>query len=399
VAAAVEESELLSATGADFDPVSFLAGTTTPVLFAAAVLNFGVAQLLDALVSIAPSPASRPDAGGAPRPVDAPFSALVFKVQAGMDANHRDRLAYARVCSGRFERGMVVTHAATGRPFATKYAQQVFGRDRSTLDVAYPGDVVGLVNATALRAGDTLFAGPPVTFPPIPSFAPEHFAVCRARDSGRYKQFRRGIEQLDQEASCRCCAPTCAATRRRCSPPSAPCSSRWRPTGWVPSSAPPYACEPLPYALARRTRPEDVATLDAQPSIEVLSRSDGTLLALFPDRWRLQWVLRDNLTCTSSRSSPAPTDVRTSRASPLEPYSDRTHLVTPPHAAPGHTAAAGGRRPARRTARGLGEVGRNMTVFEHSGRLLVVDCGVLFPEETQPGVDVILPTSPGSGSG
>ena len=116
-----------------------------------------------------------------------------------MDKAHRDRLAFVRVCSGRFSRGMVVTHADTGRPFATKYAQSVFGRDRSTLDEAFPGDVIGLVNANALRVGDTLFADEKVTFPRIPLFAPEHFAVARAAVSGKQKQFRRGIEQLGEE--------------------------------------------------------------------------------------------------------------------------------------------------------------------------------------------------------
>ena len=116
-----------------------------------------------------------------------------------MDAAHRDRVAFVRVCSGTFQRGMVVTHAGTGKPFATKYAQSMFGRDRSTVDTAYPGDVIGLVNASSLTVGDTLFSEEPVVYPRIPQFAPEHFAVPRARDSGRYKQFRRGVHQLEQE--------------------------------------------------------------------------------------------------------------------------------------------------------------------------------------------------------
>ena len=198
---AVEECELLDAMGQVHDQSTFLAGVTTPVLFGSAVLNFGVRQLLDTLLELAPAPAPGPDAKGEARPLDKPFSAFVFKIQAGMDTAHRDRLAYVRVCSGVFERGTVVTHAATGKPFATKYAQQVFGRDRETVDLAYPGDVVGLVNACALRVGDSLYVDEPVIFPPIPSFAPEHFAVCRAVDSGRYKQFRRGIEQLEQEGT------------------------------------------------------------------------------------------------------------------------------------------------------------------------------------------------------
>ncbi|PMC98895.1 peptide chain release factor 3, partial [Brevibacterium paucivorans] len=107
-----------------------------------AVLNFGVAKILDTLIDRAPAAEPRLDRDGEPRPVDAPFSGFVFKVQAGMDRNHRDLLAYIRVCSGVFERGMVVTHAETKKPFATKHAQHVFGRDRDSVETAYPGDVV-----------------------------------------------------------------------------------------------------------------------------------------------------------------------------------------------------------------------------------------------------------------
>ena len=155
----MEEIELLDEIGADVDMESFLAGRSSPVLFGAALPNFGVRRLLDAVTTYAPAPTPRDDIKGEPRPVDAPFSGLVFKVQANMDPAHRDRMAFVRVSSGRFERGMVLTHAATGRPFATKYAQSMFGQDRETVDEAFPGDVIGLVNATALRPGDTLYSG------------------------------------------------------------------------------------------------------------------------------------------------------------------------------------------------------------------------------------------------
>ena len=170
------------------------------MLFASAILNFGVAQLLDTLVELAPAPArdARPSTAARAQ-VDDHFSAFVFKVQAGMDAAHRDRLAYARVCSGVFERGMVATHADTGRPFATKYAQAVFGRERTVARHRLPRRHHRPGQRRALRVGDTIYDGEPVEYPPIASFAPEHFAVVRAADSGRYKQFRRGIEQLDQE--------------------------------------------------------------------------------------------------------------------------------------------------------------------------------------------------------
>src|SRR3954463_9769753 len=175
--AAQEELGLLDAIGADVDVKSFLAGETSPLFVGSALTNFGVRKLLDAVVELAPAPSPRADVDGEPRPLDAPFSAFVFKVQANMDPSHRDRLAYVRICSGEFERGMTVTHGRTGKPFATKYATSVFGQDRETVDTAFPGDVIGLVNATDLNIGDTLFVDVPVSFPRIPSFAPEEFVV------------------------------------------------------------------------------------------------------------------------------------------------------------------------------------------------------------------------------
>src|SRR4051812_49332519 len=198
-AAAQEELALLGAVGADPDVDSFLAGITTPVFVGSALTNFGVRLLLDGVLELAAAPTPRDDDDGKPRDLDAPFSGFVFKVQANMDPSHRDRIAFVRVCSGRFERGMVVTHDPTGKPFATKYAHSVFGQERETVEEAYPGDVVGLVNATDIKVGDTLWMQDPVTFPTIPSFAPEHFRVARVLDTARFKQFRRGIAQLDEE--------------------------------------------------------------------------------------------------------------------------------------------------------------------------------------------------------
>src|SRR6202050_3043505 len=176
---AQDELALLDGIGADVDMESFLAGVSSPVLFGAALPNFGVRRLLDAVTELGPPPGPREDVKGEPRQVDAPFSGLVFKVQANMDPAHRDRGAFVGVWSGRFERGMVLTHAATGRPFATKYAQSMFGQERETVETAFPGDVIGLVNAGALRPGDTLYADVPVAFPPLPSLPPRHFGVRR----------------------------------------------------------------------------------------------------------------------------------------------------------------------------------------------------------------------------
>jgi peptide chain release factor 3 len=290
---AVEESDLLSATGAVHDQELFLSGVTTPVLFASAVSNFGVGALLDTLVDLAPPPAPRPDGEGTPRPLEAPFSAFVFKVQSGMDAAHRDRLAYIRICSGVFERGMVVTHAATGRPFATKYAQHVFGRERESVELAYPGDVVGLVNASALAVGDTLYADRPVSYPPLTTFAPEHFSVVRSLETAKHKQFRRGIEQLDSEGV----VQVLRSDRRG---DQAPILAVVGPMQFEVAAhrmehefGARVHLEPLPYSIAMRTDADSVPGITASSGTEVVQRADGELLALFSTKWAMR-VVRDN---------------------------------------------------------------------------------------------------------
>jgi peptide chain release factor 3 len=291
---AVEESELLEADGSDYDRETFLGCESTPLLFTSAALNFGVNQLLDVLVQLAPSPSGQIDVEGHKRPADSAFSAFVFKVQAGMDSSHRDRIAYARVCSGTFERGEVLTHATTGKPFVTKYAQSVFGRERSTLDTAWPGDVIGLANANVLRPGDTLYRDVPVQYPPIPSFSPEHFAVARGTDPSKHKQFRKGIEQLEQEGV----VQVLRSDRRG---DQAPVFAAVGPMQFEVAShrmaaelSAPIALETLPYSVARIVDPADAEFVNKQPSAEVLTRTDGVMLALFSTKWRLEGFQRDN---------------------------------------------------------------------------------------------------------
>ncbi|MET0422235.1 MAG: peptide chain release factor 3 [Actinoplanes sp.] len=288
---ATEELELLEMTGADHDQDAFLAATSTPVLFGAAVANLGVRQLLNLLVELAPPPTARPTAEGADQPVDGAFSGFVFKIQANMNRAHRDQVAFMRICSGRFERGMVVTHAGTGRPFATKYAQQIFGQGRDTIDEAFPGDVVGLVNATSLGIGDTLYTTEPVKYPPLPSFPPEHFAVARSSDTSASKRFRRGIEQLDAEG-------VVQVLRSEQRGEQAPVLAAVGPMQFEVAS---YRLEAefgvrvqldrLPYELSARTDAAGREMLRSESNIEVMTRvRDGALLALFPHKWRMRSV-------------------------------------------------------------------------------------------------------------
>ncbi|MFE1103055.1 peptide chain release factor 3 [Nocardiopsis alba] len=292
---AQEEIELLEALGADFDPESFMAGESSPVLFGAALSNFGVGQLLEAIVGLAPAPSAKVDERDEPRAVETPFSGQVFKMQANMDKNHRDRMAFVRVSSGRFERGMVLTHAVTGRPFATKYTQAVFGADRSTIDTAFPGDVIALVNAQALAVGDTLYDGPKVIYPPIPSFAPEHFVVARAKDAGKYKQFQRGIAQLDAEGVVQVLTSDVRGEQAPVLAAVGPLQFDVVKHRMEQEFRSPIEVSPLDYSVARRTDAESAPVLHGLSGAEVLRRrSDDELLVLVHNKWRLKVIERDH---------------------------------------------------------------------------------------------------------
>ncbi len=286
---ASDELDLLDAVGHDVDAATFRSGRSTPVFFGSALTNFGVRLLLDGVIDLAPSPSPRTASDGTVRDLEDPFSAFVFKVQANMDPSHRDRIAFVRVCSGRFERGMVATHGPTGKPFATKYAHSVFGQERETIDEAFPGDVVGLVNATGVRVGDTLWADVPVEFPGIPSFAPELFASIRARDAGKFKQFRSGIRQLDEEGVVQVLrdpdlgdqAPMLAAVGQM--------QFEVAVHRLENEFGAPVELNPTSYKVARITDEDSAPALRAMSGVRILQRADGATLALFESQF---WLAR-----------------------------------------------------------------------------------------------------------
>lgn len=196
-----EEVELLESAGNTFHMDQFLQGNVTPVYFGSALRNYGIEHFLRGFLALSPPPGNRQSDHGPVPAGRSEFSGFVFKIQANLDPRHRDRVAFLRVCSGRFEREMEVTHVRLGKKLRLRRAQLVFGRERETVDEAYPGDIVGLVNPGAFRLGDTLCVGKPLSFEPLPQFPPEHFAVLRCRESGRRKQFERGLEQLMEEGA------------------------------------------------------------------------------------------------------------------------------------------------------------------------------------------------------
>jgi peptide chain release factor 3 len=195
--------DLLDVAGAPFDHDRFLQGQVTPVFFGSALTNYGVEAFFDAFLRLGPPPGARRAEGGAV-PVDRPeFAGFIFKLQANMDPKHRDRVAFLRVCSGRFERDMEVTNARTGTKLRLARSHRLFAQGRETTDEAFPGDVVGLNSTGDLRLGDTLYAGPPVCYEPLPEFPPECFARLDCADTGRRKQFDRGLFQLVEEGAVR----------------------------------------------------------------------------------------------------------------------------------------------------------------------------------------------------
>jgi peptide chain release factor 3 len=190
-----EAAELLEGAGAEFDRGRFNQGAVIPVFFGSAINNFGVEPFLNALLELAPAPAGR----GGVEPTSDFFTGFVFKIQANMDKRHRDRLAFMRVCSGIFEKDMLVQHGRLGREVRMTRPHRLFARDRETIDRAYPGDVIGFVNPGLFQIGDSVSSGPAVQFEPIPRFAPEHFGMLRAKQVTRQKQFQKGLEQLEEE--------------------------------------------------------------------------------------------------------------------------------------------------------------------------------------------------------
>jgi peptide chain release factor 3 len=179
------------------------------------------------------------------------------------------------VYSGTFEGGEVLTHAATGKPFVTKHAQSVFGQQRATLDTAWPGDVIGLANAAALRPGDTLYRDVPAQYPPTPSFSPEHFAVARGVDPSKHKQFRRGIEQLEQEGVVEVLRSDRRGDQAPVHAAVGPMQLEVAVHRMATELSAPISLESLPYQIARIVDPADAEFMDRQ----VVSRSPD------PHRW------------------------------------------------------------------------------------------------------------------
>ncbi|OKH36069.1 peptide chain release factor 3 [[Phormidium ambiguum] IAM M-71] len=196
-----EDLEVLQELGPDLDLEAVHAGQMTPIFFGSAMTNFGVELFLNNFLHYALKPGSRNSTNGEIPPTYPEFSGFVFKLQANMDPKHRDRVAFVRVCTGKFEKDMVVNHARSGKTVRLSRPQKLFAQDRESIEEAYPGDVIGLNNPGVFAIGDTIYTGQKLEYEGIPCFSPELFAYLRNPNPSKFKQFRKGVSELREEGA------------------------------------------------------------------------------------------------------------------------------------------------------------------------------------------------------
>jgi peptide chain release factor 3 len=301
VAKLAHDIELLDMAGHDFDSAAVLTGEQTPVYFASALTNFGVEPFLEDFLPLAPAPVGRESDAGVIEPSQEAFTGFVFKVQANMDPRHRDRVAFLRVCSGRYAAGLEVTHVRTGKSFKLAPPQQFLGRERAFTEEALPGDVVGVHDRGSLRIGDTLAAptapkaagGKLLEYVGIPRFAPQHFARILSKDPLRRKSLDKGLRELSDEGAAQVFyadsalgpIPVIGAVgllqfdvmvHRLENEYGAPCT-----------------LENMPYRFPRWvTGPESaIARLGEAQDLTLLTDAKGHRVLVFRDEWRLRWAL------------------------------------------------------------------------------------------------------------
>lgn len=290
-----DEVSLLDIAGDPFDAELVGRGQLTPVFFGSAIANFGVETFLNQFIELAPPPGPRKTDTGSVSPTDDGFSGFVFKIQANMNPAHRDRVAFVRICSGKFVRGMNVNHVRTGKKLNLAQSQQFFGQGRETIDEAYPGDIIGIHDPGAFRIGDTICESGKFQFEPLPMFSPEHFARVSVKNTLKYKQFHKGLEQLSEEGAIQVFRQ---ANRTEDLVLGAVGQLQFEVLQYRMKAE--YGAEVelynLPYSLAR--------WLDASVNVETLNYDrysnivvkdqDDRLVMLFPNEFAIRWVLDKN---------------------------------------------------------------------------------------------------------
>ena len=305
VAVLREEIELLDEAGERWDDGRFLSGEITPVFFGSALTNFGVEPFLKAFKGLCPPPGPREAAGNTRvLPDDDRFSAFVFKVQANMDPSHRDRIAFARICSGRLEGGMRVHHYRLGKAVRLNRAEQFFAQERESVREAWAGDIVGLYDPGMFRIGDTLSTEGPMSFDAVPRFSPEHFARLQLLDPLKRKQLQKGIQELSEEGTVQLFVepgrekdPVCGVVGRL--------QFDVLMFRLEHEYGAKVTFDLLPYQHARWVEgAKDCTDLMARRIPMAVLDRDGRPVALFRDEWELHRAIRDNEGWTFRETAP-----------------------------------------------------------------------------------------------
>jgi peptide chain release factor 3 len=289
-----EDVALLEGAANPFEIGHYLKGNQTPVFFGSALNNFGVRELLDAFVEMAPAPGLRPAVPREVSPYEESFSGFVFKIQANMDPAHRDRIAFMRICSGKFTRGMKVLHHRLGKEIALANATIFMAQDRTNVEEAYPGDIIGLHNHGTIKIGDTFTEKEILRFTGIPNFAPEHFRRVVLKNPLKTKQLQKGLAQLAEEGAVQFFRPLTSSNYILGAVGALQFDvtvARLRDEYGVDA-----VYEPVEIAAARWIECEDRKKLDQfeEKYRQNMARdSEGHLTFFAPNAWRLGFVMED----------------------------------------------------------------------------------------------------------
>jgi len=286
-----EEAELAQAGYAEFDPVAYRHGDLTPVYFGSALKDFGVGELIDALARFAPSPRPQPAEPAPVSPDDPAVTGFIFKVQANMNPMHRDRVAFMRLCSGKFRRGMKLNQVSTGKAIAVHSPILFFAREREVADEAYPGDIIGIPNHGTLRVGDTLTDGGPVTITGLPNFAPEILRRVVLKDPTKSKQLAKALDDMAEEGVTQVFQPAIGSQRI------VGVVGQLQLEVLISRLDAEYkvdaALEPSPWDTARWIASDDPAALKEFASLHtggMASDRDGAPVFMAKDMWELNYV-------------------------------------------------------------------------------------------------------------
>ncbi len=299
-----EDVMLLDIAGDPFDREKILKGELTPVYFGSAINKFGVQTFLESFVELALPPTPRhSDAGEIS--IESPFSGFIFKIQANMNPAHRDRIAFLRVCSGKFERGMNVDQVRTGKKLRLAQPQQFLAQDRNIVEEAWPGDIIGLHDPGVFQIGDTLGTDCGFNYDRLPQFSPEHFARVLNMDTGKYKQFQKGVEQLVEEGTVQVFKTVGRHTEEMILGVVGELQFEVFTFRLEAEYGARIRLERLPYQLARWLRSENPINLEKLASLSSVTTRDqqGNYVVLCESDYALNWLMDQNRDVTFTESS------------------------------------------------------------------------------------------------